>query len=307
MIPKFPDFIDFFSVAPKNYLDLVSDFEPYSDFNFVSVFSWNVTGSCSVSLLNENLVLSMKDYLGDEQILTFIGKKHAAETAKTLLNYAHTQPGYKKQLELIPKVVADKLQTIDGLTVYEDHANHDYILSASDSRDFAGRRFLRKRQHLNKFTNLYGNEARLEQLDINDKNIRKEILDLDLKWNQMGSDGAKDALNESFAMKKILDDYRLLSSVTKLECIGLFVKEEMVAFIIYEITGEHVITHFAKSDLALLYSSEFLLASLLRQLDKDHNIDIVNIEQDLGIPGLREHKMGHSPSRFLQKYTVAVV
>lgn len=307
MIPLFPDFIDFFEVMPAEYVSLVEKYDSYSDFNYVSVYCWSQPNSCFISILNGNLVLSIKEYIGDNQVLTFLGVNEIEKTTQTLLDYAASNTQFKKDLKLVPSIIAHQLAASGSYMIVEDHDNHDYILSAADTMTFPGKRYLKKRNRLNKFQRLYENTYKVFDVDLSNPAERNLLIKLDEKWLRMGTDGASQAENEADAIHNLLDNYSKLSKITKLKCISLRVSGKLTAFIIYEISNKHAVTHFAKSEISILYGGEYLLAELMKRLYQEYGIDEVNIEQDLGIAGLREHKTAHSPSRFLQKYTVSSI
>jgi hypothetical protein len=64
-IPLFPDFVRL-SLAHKEMLrEMAQRFPPYSDFNFVSMYTWNTDEVIGVAHLHQNLVVRFSDYESD--------------------------------------------------------------------------------------------------------------------------------------------------------------------------------------------------------------------------------------------------
>lgn len=63
MISEFPQFKKLELADKKDIEKFTSKFPPYSDFNFVSMWSWDIRGEMRVSQLNGNLVVRFTDYL----------------------------------------------------------------------------------------------------------------------------------------------------------------------------------------------------------------------------------------------------
>src|ERR1043165_3627696 len=109
MIPFFPEF-KFLEWNDKDNVEkLTKEFPPYSDYNFVSMWSWNTRKKMQVSQLNGNLVLLFYDYVTETPFLSFIGRNDVDDTALKLIDYSiqHYSTGI---LKLIPKTVAHQLR-----------------------------------------------------------------------------------------------------------------------------------------------------------------------------------------------------
>ena len=66
---------------------ITSDFPPYSDFNFVSLWCWNLTNKTQLSLLNDNLVIRMEDYTTADIFYMFIGQSKIKNTIEILFKH----------------------------------------------------------------------------------------------------------------------------------------------------------------------------------------------------------------------------
>lgn len=93
MIPEFPEFKKLELSDKKDIEQFTSKFPPYSDFNFVSMWSWDIKGEMRVSQLNDNLVVRFTDYLTGEPFYSFLGNNKVNDTAEKLLEIKNLSPG----------------------------------------------------------------------------------------------------------------------------------------------------------------------------------------------------------------------
>src|SRR3989338_5939738 len=108
MIPKFPKFKKLELSDKKDIEKFTSKFPPYSDFNFVSMWSWDIKGEMRISILNENLVVRFTDYITGEPFFSFLGNNKVNETAEALIDLSKKE-GLKPMLKLVPELVVQQL------------------------------------------------------------------------------------------------------------------------------------------------------------------------------------------------------
>ena len=127
VLPQFPDFKKLEWTDRHSVEQFTKEFPPYSDFNFVSLWSWNTKDKMMLSQLNGNLVVLFYDYITDTPFLSFIGRNKLSETAHSLIEYS-THHFQEPSLKLIPEIVATQLCS-EHFAVEPDENSHDYILS----------------------------------------------------------------------------------------------------------------------------------------------------------------------------------
>src|SRR5262245_9186402 len=133
-LPTFPLF-EHLELAHKDALQAIANqFPSYSDFNFISLFTWDIEGEVLVSSLNNNLIVKFTDYLDKSNFYSFLGTNKANETAKALIEYAKSN-GDKSELKLVPHSVASQISK-QQFEIVEDRDNHDYLLSIEDLVEF---------------------------------------------------------------------------------------------------------------------------------------------------------------------------
>ena len=125
MIPLFPSFKKL-ELEDKAEIDrIVRGFQPYSDFDFPSMFMWNIEDKIRISSLHNNLIVLFSDYLTGVPFFSFIGTNQPNETTLALLKYTIDQH-MDGVIKLLPEEVAVLLDT-DLFHISEDRDSFDYI------------------------------------------------------------------------------------------------------------------------------------------------------------------------------------
>ncbi|MEY4580839.1 MAG: hypothetical protein RL701_5542 [Pseudomonadota bacterium] len=90
MIPQFPQFKKLV-VEDHEAVDAhTRGLQSYSDYNFTSMWAWNIEERRELSMLNDNLVVKFTDYVTGEPFLSFLGKRETQRTACSLLDFSES-------------------------------------------------------------------------------------------------------------------------------------------------------------------------------------------------------------------------
>jgi hypothetical protein len=176
-------------------------------------------------------------------------------------------------------------------TIEESSDMHDYLYNTSDLSLLAGRKYHKKRTHINKF--LKEHDYEYKQIDESNKEDCLKIFDA---W----ADTTSDSENERDAI------VRALNHMDKLELFGaiIYVEDEPIAFTIGEgFRHDTALIHIEKSvpefrNAYTLINQQFAKRELLGKYE------FINREEDMGIEGLRRAKMGYYPCRLIKKYNI---
>ncbi len=300
-LPIFPKF-EPLSIDHKDLLQAIADkFPSYSDFNFISLFSWDINQSVLVSELNGNLVIKFSDYVTKSSFYSFLGINELENTIETLIKYS-SDYGTGPELVLVPDSVIKSLppETALKLDISEDRDNHDYILSVADLVEFRTNKYRGKKNLLNRFEKEYGDQVRSEEIDLSDISKRKEVIELLTEWQKSRKKNMKEVDNEFLAIKRGLAH----SDILRLEAFGIYINERLVAFTLFEILPNKIaVIHFDKADVRYTGVYEHLKHNLAKHL-ATLDVETINYEQDLGIEGLRRAKESYHPIEYLKKYRV---
>lgn len=298
-LPKFPEFKSLEISDKKQIQRFVGKFPPYSDFNFTSLYCWDIDNSAAICKLNGNLVVKFNDYITGESFLTFIGKRRVTATALALLEHSQEKKEMS-HLQLIPHHVAVKLSS-KRLKISEDRDQHDYILSVSDQLNLAGSKNHSKKRRINKLINSDLDIESMHLHDFNNPDVLKSVAILFDKWASAKSSDIKETENESKAIHRLIKTRELDTEIFIIK-----VDNRVVAFQIGELLpGDFYIGHFEKADPEIQGLFQYLRYVVAQNLTA-RGVRHYNIEQDLGIQSMRQSKTELRPVGFLKKYTVSL-
>ncbi|MDD5050238.1 MAG: phosphatidylglycerol lysyltransferase domain-containing protein [Candidatus Pacebacteria bacterium] len=301
MIPEFPKFKKLELSDKADVEAFTHKYPPYSDFNFTSMWSWNIKDEMSISQMNNNFVVRFTDYVTGKPFLSFLGTNKVNETAQALLEFSKSE-GLEEQMKLIPEDVIKHLNK-EQFKIQEDRDNHDYIFSVEKlkPRASAGRKLSTRRKIVNRLRQL--SHYSVTPIDLNDKTVKEKIEKVSLVWEEQRGIAEKDARHLSRAMNRILTMEHSKNTLS----LGVFIREQFVGYSINEIVNdEYAMGDFQQADLkSSLGIYAFLMEETGLYLDKI-GCKYINLEQDLGIPGLRKWKMSYHHDFFLKKYIVSL-
>ncbi len=179
-----------------------------------------------------------------------------------------------------------------------DRNSFDYVYSIDDLADLAGRKFQRKRNHLNRFLQQYPDWS-AEPVDWNNLQPLQEMLE---QWYavRQQQDPTRDFHMEKAAIKKALTYGQELG----LEGLVLRVNGHIVAVTLASpLTEDTFDIHFEKAFDSYDGAYAAINRTFARHLrEKYPNLSWLNREEDMGIEGLRQAKLSYQPARMNEKY-----
>lgn len=300
MIPQFPEFKKLELSDKVDVEEFTSKFPPYSDFNFVSMWSWDFKGEMRISQLHENLVVRFTDYVTGEPFYSFIGDSKVDETVESLLELSKKE-GLKQELKLVPEDCVKNLDS-KNFKIYEDMDNFDYIYNISELSALKGSKYETHRNLINQFSR---NHLNMDVKVINFREIdhKNDILNLYNEWlkNKKEKLSKADHNHELLALNRLLNAKDLAAH--KMICLAVYVGGTLVGFIINENIKDHSMIHFEKAHTNYKGSFPILMQQNSKILE-NINQKYLNFQQDLGIQSLKFTKNKLRPSYFLKKYIV---
>lgn len=296
MINKFPSFSKLELTHKEEVESITKHFTPYSDFNFVSLYTWDTDGSTSVALLNRNLVIQLPDYLTSEPVLSILGKENIDASLQILLETTD-------KLKLVPEDTVRAIKNPGLFLIEEDRDNYDYMYDLSEITNLAGKKFKKIRNKLNTFNVSNPDSITISNEPSLSESSKQEFLELFDEWAKTAKQSKEDSVAEKVAIT------RLLANASSLRLLFTNFRQgsRLVAFSISEVLeNQYAMCHFEKGSPSLnniyVYVAYEGAKALLAQ-----GVKYANWEQDLGIQGLREAKSKWQPESFLKKYTVSSI
>ena len=202
--------------------------------------------------------------------------------------------------ELVPEKLVEvwKEQFGDHIEVFENRASWEYLYKVSDLANLKGNKYMRKRNRVNQFS---------KQVPYTYRVVDEEMLPLigefQKKWcsdHHCFSIAGLDA--ENIGIQRILQDWNRLPSLFGgvLESRG-----KIIAYTIAEDVGKGTLMiHFEKA--CLEYNAAYQVINRDFLFHSAQEYKIVNREEDMDDPGLRDAKMSYHPCDFIKKYDVKI-
>ena len=293
MVPGFPRFKPL-ELSDKRSIDK-KNIHGYSDFTFASLWCWNTHNDFSISLLNKNLVVKMRDYTSHKPILTFLGANNLSDTIYNLL-YISKSMG-EKSLHLVPEHNINGDKYIFGKYIFDlDRNQFDYIYPVREISTLSGGKYHKKRHLASRFEKLYSPEVKL--LNLKNKYNQRQMVYVWHKWLEKRNKDYKDYRDEAIAIQKaFMLDYKMIS-------LGIFIENQLVAFNMGEIYPNKIsMILFQKTDPTYHGITEYLMKKTCDLYLKKGAL-YLNFMQDVGEPGLRLAKNLWRPVKFLKKYKI---
>lgn len=293
-IPIYPKFAKLSLEHQTDVSNFTDNFECYSDFNFLSLWSENINDEFEVSSLNENLVVLFKNYLVKKPFLSFLGCNDVKNTISELLTISKKE-GYSNFLKLIPEIDIQGFKKTEDFKICEDVDQFDYIYSIKELASLEGESFKHKRNNINKLFRIHPN-CRIKITTRPTSQDIQELFELANTW--MGV--SKDKYKRVQSMERALLNFKLFN----IEIVMIYLDDRIIAFEIHEKRGSYAMGHFKNCNPSLKVAEDYLMKEVAKHLLAD-GFSYINGMQDLGLPKLRYAKSLWRPSYFLKKYLVS--
>jgi len=300
MNPRFPEFKTLSIDDRSTLVEFSKLFPGYTEFNFTYMFTWNLREPISYCFLHNNLVVRFMDIQTGERLLTVLGDTNVEETIDEILKYSG-ENDMGDVLQNIPEVIANNLVSNNKYVVTEDDRYHDYVLSVHEIAEMRASKFRGKRNLLNRFTKTHGHLAHAKELDLSDEHVKIQIKRVMDEWRLTFEGSNEDIIYEFQAINRAISHAKQLN----LRCFGTYVSGQLESFTIFEIVASKtMILHFDKATRTHKGLGEHHKHHLAKHLASE-NIELINYQDDLGIPELKEAKMHYHPVGYLRKYKVS--
>jgi len=173
----------------------------------------------------------------------------------------------------------------------------DYIYHSADLVTLAGRKYSKKRNHINNFKKNYTDYS-FEEINNTNVDQVKEFYGLLSANNAYESDTAQEDHDKTIEVLDNYDAYGLLGGVLR-------VNGSIAAFSIGEIKADTLHIHIEKADHQFNGVHQVLTNEFAKHYVTD-GIDYINREEDDGDLGLRASKMSYYPCKLAEKYIFIV-
>ena len=225
------------------------------------------------------------------------GKDVVADAGRLLEEAART--GERPVLVGVTPSQRQRLEkALPGMFAFStDRAFADYLYRTRDIAAYAGPALAKKRRETNKFFQLYGDEVSFEH-------IVPACLDELRAFQQAWHDGSRRRGTEEHPLE--LEHRKIALDLDHFEALGL---EGILLRIAGDVQGYAYgsLLPGGAFDVMVLKGNldfRYIWRALLRELARTvaPRAVVLNLEEDLGLPGLRENKLSYQPCALLARY-----
>lgn len=303
-IPDFPNFRPFTTNDITWYYDLylAEKLNPYADINPENLYVWlNMNNDLTICKLYSAVILKYTNVLNNN-IINIIPLKNPLSNIiiDRITSYlkANDLPAALRE---VPAVICNELDRSRWL-IEDDRDSYEYILDTDQQSILEGSDFSRQRRRVNFFEREHSDDNIDIQYieEINEKTKEDFIHHINtMPFNS----------NESTSLQNITEPKAILKNLEyaltfhkKALTISINSSIVAIAMISYLDNNAAAINHL-KVDYSVKYIFQYTIYQLAKKL-KENGIKEMNIEQDLGIEGLRVFKERLQPSRLLKKVVI---
>ena len=285
------------------YFDLV-DYEA-CEYCFNTLFMWQHLYKTGY-YIGDGFAVIVAEYEGDTfSILPLAKKEDMLGVIKFIVEYFEKE-NKKIYFRGITKEVVEVLKVdYPGKFEYiEERDLFDYIYDGESMRTLAGRKNVKKRNHINYFLKEYADRFEYRQLDENDFDDCLEVMNEWTSNKEENNAVDEDMEEELIGIKKLFANYSVLKD--RLKIGGIFIDNKLQAFTMGEyLNPDMALIHIEKANPNIRGLYPYINQQFL--VHEFSDVDFVNREEDLGIECLRKAKLSYHPVRFVEKYTVREV
>lgn len=278
------------------YLAILDACPPRScEYSFVNLFCWGLQQAA----FRENTVLFFSHFNGRSVYPFPIGTGNRKEAVEELLDDARRRGIPCRLVGMTEADCRDLESWFPGkFRIRADRDGFDYVYDIDDLADLKGRKFQKKRNHVNRFM-LEHPDCRV--LSLEECNFQA-VRDMTAGWYlaRKAQDPFGDYLLESVAINRALHNWRALG----LDGCVLEEQGKVLAMALgSRLSRDTFDIHFEKADQDSEGAYAMINRSFARYLrEKYPEIRCLNREDDMGSEGLRKSKLSYQPHHLEEKY-----
>ncbi len=303
MLPDFPDFAPLALEDKDEYNRLVQDYLPFSNISFASLHIWwNLEGKLAMSSLNGNLVIYYHiSYDPKNTGYSLIGRHDPDSSIDALFDYLR---GKQEPVRLVhvPDFVIEKIEHKDRYVIEEEPDYNEYILDSRALASLEGSNHSRTRRKVKRFLReVEDSRLEIKALDLSSEDAKQRLFEAITAWEESQPSRNDPGHTEHQALRKTLAHAEALD----IRHLGLYIDGKLSAVILYHSSPDkqYYILNHLKVDYSIPYIFDYMTHHIADRAVRD-NVKFLNMEMDLGIENLRQHKLGLRPVEFFRQYSV---
>lgn len=292
MIPKFPEFKPLELSDRSTVKEQLKRINPnICELALANLYIWMDFDRAQLTTINENLCILINPFNESPYFLEPIGRNKPVETINICLEYA----------KCLSRVSEDFISLIphDAYKMACQRSQFDYVFQVSEFASFSGKKYDGKRNHIKKFIKHFPNYKYQELTP----NMRDKALDLFEKWFKVREESRYFPRLAHTAQRNALEKAFLYYKESELIGGAILSENDLLGFIIgSRLNLDTISAHFQYVDPSFQGVSQIVFNEACKNTFNSYKH--INLEQDLGIPGLRKAKMSYHPYKIEKKYKI---
>lgn len=295
--PTFPDFKPLTLEDREVLHPRLWAYQPeVSELTFINLFIWREHYDFVWSMYEDWLVV-VANWDEHPFALPPIGPASRAGVTRDVLAWLRDVRGADvPTIERAGKRLVDELSGSDDFAVEARREHFDYVYTSESLGTLAGRKYSKKRNHINQFLKRYT----FEYAPLTEALVPNCLALAEVWCEQRLCEDDISLLHEFRGIRDALDNFAAL----EMEGGAVVVDGKVQAFSLGELLNETTaVVHIEKAN------PEFkgIYPMITRQFSQQRwmgNVEFINREQDLDDPGLRRAKESYYPDHLVEKFTV---
>jgi hypothetical protein len=268
------------------------------EYNFNVMLLWSRHNQTQYSAHENYLILSQINGGKFITLMPVCKEEHFKEAFEDVWSY-FKENNLKLRMFVADKKFADFIKNNYGdlFSIQDNRDYADYIYEAEKLRTLKGKKYSKKRNHLNAFYAEYEGRYYYKKLQAQDKDDVCRFL---RGWKRHKEEITSALDSELDAICRVIDHLDVLD----IKCGAIYVDDRLEALSIGSLVndGKEAVIHVEKANDSI--RGLYPLINQVFLLNEFPEVEIVNREEDLGIPGLRKAKLSYHPSLILNKYFI---
>lgn len=277
-----------------------------SGLSFTSLYMWRNINNFCWQIIGEYLCIAGLSHLETDKEEPFLfppltktgtyDPKALNQTIREARRIFESK-GFQFSIRLMPFHMMDILEEAcpGQLSFFDDRPNYDYLYKKQDLIDLKGREYHSKKNHLNYFLNNY----KFEYVTLTSA-MSKEAMQFIREFNERKNlpEHEMDLLKmEERAMSDVLNNLEAVGYLAA----AIVIDGKIEAFCIAgQINRNTVDVHVEKANTAYRGLYQLINNEFCKHVSAD--IEYINREEDMGIPGLRKAKLSYKPIRLVESH-----
>lgn len=297
------------------FYNLTAESEPiidrYSDLRtlntceaqFINQFIWSDFYNTRYCVTDDYIFFVLDIEGNPSSFMPLCNVQNIEKAFKSMEMYFNQNLNTNLKIYLADKNFLNELKKIDKFESnyrYDECRDYfDYVYDAEKLKTLSGKKYHKKKNHLNSFLKQY--DGRFEYKNLNCSS-RDDIRSFFERWkaDKLNNDILNRLDDEARGIDKLLNDCEKLNA----KIGGVYIDGELEAFTIgsYNPKIQRAFIHIEKANDQIRGLYNFINQQFL--INSFPYAKTVNREDDMGIEGLRHAKMSYNPIELIEKYNI---